>query len=294
MDFTNIFEHSSVIQLIQGALNEDIGTGDITTICTISPDDYQSAIILAKQDGIIAGLPLIPIIFHYLDTSARIEWLPTAQDGDYISKGTICGRCYARTNLLLPAERTILNFLQRLSGIATTTQLYVQAVSGTTTKICDTRKTLPGWRLLDKYAVSMGGGTNHRMGLYDMVMVKDNHRDAAGSLTNAIRFVHETLQNQSHIPVEVETRTLDDVHEVMQCFRAGLRVNRIMFDNFTAGDVEKALNIVEGGLITEVSGGITLHNILSFAQTGVDFISVGALTHSAPAMDISMKIQPSL
>lgn len=294
MGFTNIFEHSSVTQLIQSALNEDIGTGDITTFCTISPDDYQSAIILAKQDGIIAGLPLIPIIFHHLDSSTRVDWLPTAQDGDFISKGTICGRCYTRTNLLLPAERTILNFLQRLSGIATTTQLYVQAVNGTTTKICDTRKTLPGWRLLDKYAVTMGGGTNHRVGLYDMVMIKDNHRDAAGSLTKAIRAVHVTVQNQPHIPVEVETRTLDDVHEVMQCFGAGLRVNRIMFDNFTPSDVANALEIIQGRLTTEVSGGITLQNIHSYAQTGVDYISVGALTHSAPAMDISMKIQPSI
>ncbi len=289
---------SSVGRLVEIALQEDIGTGDVTSEAVISHNAYTNASFLAKQDGIICGLPIAELVFKrlqdgevgsYEDELSNITWTPLVAEGSFVTAGTVIASVEGTTQLLLQGERTALNFLQRMSGVASLTQRYTQALEGTNTHVCDTRKTIPAWRLLDKYAVKTGGGVNHRIGLYDMVMIKDNHRDAAGSITEALRCCNEALANRPSVPIEVETRTLEDVKEVLDCLESGLRVERIMFDNFTPFNVRKGVAAVERRLETEASGGITLASIRQYAETGVDFISIGALTHSAPALDISMK-----
>ncbi|MFM7157568.1 MAG: carboxylating nicotinate-nucleotide diphosphorylase, partial [Bacteroidota bacterium] len=212
-------------------------------------------------------------------------WIPKVQDGDVIEPGMVLATIDGEARDLLSGERTALNFMQRMSGIATLTAEYVHAIEGTGAKVLDTRKTIPGWRELDKYAVKTGGGTNHRMGLYDMAMIKDNHIAAAGGIREAIRFCKEYIPD--NIPIEVEADTIQDVIEILECGN----VQRILFDNFTIEQTKAAVSLVNKAVETESSGNITLQTIREYAMTGVDFISVGAITHSAPALDISLDIQ---
>jgi nicotinate-nucleotide pyrophosphorylase (carboxylating) len=308
-----LLHDSSITRLVQIALAEDLGDGDVTSEATIAPTARSTASFLFKQDGIVCGLPIAKMVFDAVDARFQAAfgdsdeedyvacgWEPLVDDGAHVATGTVVACVEGLTQVLLIAERTALNFVQRMSGVATQARVYTDAVAGTNAKVIDTRKTIPGWRRLDKYAVTVGGGTNHRMGLYDMAMIKDNHRDAAGSITNALMLCNQErnrLPENLRFPIEIETRDLVDVHEVLQCWQAGQEVHRIMFDNFTPFDVRRGVVMVreatrerEVFIETEASGGITLHTIRKFAETGVDFISVGALTHSAPALDISMKI----
>lgn len=274
---------ASILRLIQFALHEDIGTGDITTESIFDNDAIAGATIVAKQDGVICGMKIAELVFR--DFTIDMDWQPFCKDGDYVRKGTVIAQVEATSRILLSAERTALNFLQRMSGVATNARKYAQAVEGTGCRVLDTRKTIPGWRLLDKYAAKVGGATNHRYGLYDMVMIKDNHITAAGSIEKAIEIVLKETERYP-LPIEVETASLGDVARVLQV--GG--ITRIMFDNFTPDKVREGVEMVQGRFETEASGGITLENIRDYAETGVDFVSVGAITHSAAALDISMNI----
>ncbi|HRE58725.1 MAG TPA: carboxylating nicotinate-nucleotide diphosphorylase [Candidatus Kapabacteria bacterium] len=274
---------ASVLRLIQIALTEDIGTGDITAESIFDIDAIASASLLAKESGIICGLKIAELTFR--NFTIDMNWRTFCNDGDYVEKGSVIAQIEAPSRVLLSGERTALNFLQRMSGVATQANRYVRAIEGTGCRVLDTRKTIPGWRLLDKYAAKIGGATNHRYGLYDMVMIKDNHITAAGSIEKAIEIVIKETSNYP-LPIEVETATLGDVARVLQV--GG--ITRIMFDNFSVANVREAVKMVEGRFETEASGGINLQTIRDYAETGVDFVSVGAITHSAPALDISMNI----
>ncbi len=291
---TTTITRDAVLPLILSALQEDIATGDITSEAIFNADTSARAEFLVKQNGVVCGLDCARWVCEEVAVSSgdtTLHWSTFAADGDAVKSGTIVAHVEGTALTLLKLERTALNFMQRLSGVATLTRTYTRALEGTQTRVADTRKTIPGWRLLDKYAVRMGGGMNHRIGLFDMALIKDNHRDAAGSLTAAIRRCNEALKDTPQTPIEAETRHLDDVREVLACLDEGLCVERIMFDNFTPEEVRDAVRLVGGRTATEASGGITLENIRSFAEAGVDIISVGALTHSAPALDISMKFR---
>lgn len=278
----------SVLPLVQMALQEDIASGDITTESIFDAETPAEAAFLVKQNGVVSGLSVAAMVFDELSGGA-MRWEAFAVDGEYVRAGTVVARVAASTHTLLKGERTALNFMQRMSGVSTQTHRYAEAIAHTAAKVCDTRKTIPLWRLLDKYAVRMGGGINHRFGLFDMILIKDNHRDAAGSITEAVRRANSALHDRPNLRIEVETRTTADIHETLACLDAGLAVHTVMFDNFTPDLVRQGVEIVGNRLHTEASGGITLDNIRSYAETGINTISVGALTHSAPALDISMK-----
>lgn len=268
--------------LIETGLKEDVNTGDLTTDLLIPASIESTAILIAKDNGIIAGLKVAEAVFRKLDPT--IEFIANFSDGDHIRKGDLICTIKGAYRALLTGERLALNFLQRMSGIATETAKYVDAVKGFKTEILDTRKTVPGLRLLDKYAVKAGGGTNHRMGLYDMVMIKDNHISVAGGITKAIQAIRPFIQNQ--IKIEVETTSLDEVNEAMQ---AGADI--IMLDNMDIETMRKAVRIINGKAKVEASGNMTLERVREVASTGVDFISIGALTHSPSALDISLKFK---
>lgn len=259
---------------------EDIGPGDVTSRLTIPADRLCRARLLARTDGILAGINVCRQVFLALDRS--VQFAPRLKDGARFPKGRVLAEVRGRARPILAAERTALNFIQRLSGIASATRRFVDAVRGTTAVILDTRKTTPGWRALEKYAVRCGGGTNHRAGLHDMVLIKDNHIAAAGSIAAAIGRCR-----RSRLPIEVETQTLADVREAL---KAGAR--RILLDNMTAAQIEKAVALADGKARLEASGGVTLRNVRRIAETGVDCISVGAITHSAPAADIALDFLP--
>lgn len=266
--------------LIELAVAEDIGSGDATSQAVLAPDTALQAYIVAKAAGVIAGLPIAEAVFTRVDPTIRFH--PLRSDGDPVAPGDIVADLAGRAWGVLAAERTALNFLQHLSGIATLTRAFVNAVAGSHTIILDTRKTHPGYRLLEKYAVRMGGGQNHRLGLYDMVLIKDNHIEAAGSITTAVqraRAAHPDL------PLEVEVKNLDELREALE-----LPVDRIMLDNFDLEAIRAAVRIAAGRVPLEVSGGVSLERVAELAATGVDYISVGMLTHSAPALDISMEV----
>lgn len=275
---------SSLIRLIQFAIHEDLGTGDITSDLCIPREATAAARFLMKQDGVVCGMPLLPLVFRQFSSDVNIE--TRVSDGDVVSAGTVLATVDGPAYALLAGERTALNFLQRMSGVATLTRRYVQQIEGTTARILDTRKTIPGWRLLDKYSTRVGGAFNHRIGLFDMVMIKDNHITACGGIRQAVETVTSELHDRPTMKIEVEARSLDDVVEILHC--AG--VHRIMFDNFSPEQVAEGVRIVEGRLETEASGGISYQNIRQYAEAGVDYISVGAITHSATALDISMKL----
>lgn len=269
-------------QLIEQAISEDLGSGDGTTDATIPADSVSTAEFLAKQDLVLAGIDVAREVFRHLDPS--VSFTPLSKDGDKIKAGTVCARVSGKTRALLAGERVALNLLQHLSGIATLTAKYVERVRGTRAQIMDTRKTLPGFRKLEKYAVRMGGGKNHRMGLYDMVLIKDNHIKAAGGITAAVERVRARIQSAS--PIEVETGTVDEVKEALSA-----KADIIMLDNMPPALMREAVALIGGRAIIEASGNVSLENVRDIARTGVDRISVGAITHSATAADISMKIK---
>ena len=276
-------------EIITRALAEDIGDGDHTTLATITPDAPGKASLLAKQDGILCGAHLAEQIFHKVDPELDVAVF--IHDGAAITRGDIILEVSGRQASILKSERMVLNFMQRLSGIATATGIVVGKVAGLKTKILDTRKTTPMLRELEKYAVTAGGGENHRMGLYDMVMIKDNHVDYAGGIVNAIDAVQKyfTLTGKK-LKVEIEVR---DFEELTQVLGHGM-VDRIMLDNFSVADLKKAVQSIGGRFETEASGSITLDNVREYAETGVDFISVGALTHQIKSLDMSLKAAKNL
>lgn len=262
------------------ALEEDIGSGDVSA--ALFPESANAhAVILAKQSGIVAGLPVAESVFRQLDE--QLNWKAGKQDGEKVGGGETVVELSANLHAILGGERTVLNFLQRMSGIATMTHRFVQAVAGTKAKILDTRKTVPGLRVLDKYAVRAGGGSNHRFGLYDGVMLKDNHIRAAGSIVNAVRTMREQIPPT--LKVEVEVTTLKEVEEALS---AGAEI--IMLDNMSPTEMQKAVQLIEGRALVEASGGVSLENVREIAATGVDWISVGALTHSVRALDLSLEV----
>ena len=271
-------------QLIEAALQEDIGDGDHSTLSAIPADAKGKAVLKIKQAGAMAGMQVAEAIFRYKEPGAR--FIAFKKDGDTMSPGENAFEVIATVHTILQCERLVLNCMQRMSGIATLTRQYTDQLKGYATKLLDTRKTTPGFRLLEKEAVRIGGGHNHRMGLYDMIMLKDNHIDYCGGLEKAIDRAWQYVQQvKPGLRIEVETRSLDDVKKVV----AFGKVDRIMLDNFTPGQLSQALKIINGQYETEASGGITLENITEYAQTGVDYVSVGALIHQAVSLDLSLK-----
>lgn len=277
MDISNLDE------LILMALREDVGDGDHSTLACIPPTAQGKAKMVAKQDGILCGIEVAQRVFQLVNSDLKITL--TKHDGDAIVKGDLLMLVEGSSASILTAERTALNYIQRLSGIATETHRMVAMLEGLHTRLLDTRKTTPNMRLLEKYAVKCGGGTNHRIGLYDMVMLKDNHIDFAGGIEAAIDRTHDYLKsNNRNLRIEIEVRNLDELERVMQ--HGG--VDRIMLDNFDTETLRKAVQRIDGQYETEASGGITEATLRSYAETGVDFISVGALTHHIKSLDISL------
>lgn len=275
----------TVHDTIMAALAEDIGNGDHSSLACINPTIQGEMRLLAKADGIIAGIDVAREVLHCVDPDIKMEAFK--QDGDEIHKGDIVFIIRGSSQKMLTAERTLLNFMQRMSGIATTAKKYADVVKGTKTRILDTRKTTPNMRVFEKYAVQLGGCTNHRFGLFDMVMLKDNHIDFAGGIENAIDKTRKYLSdNNLDLKIEIETRNLEEVKRVL----AHGGVDRIMLDNFTPELVKEAVQLIDGKVETEASGNITLDNMRGYAEAGVDFISVGALTHHIASLDLSLKV----
>lgn len=268
-------------ELLRTALEEDIGAGDITTMPTVSPEVEGKGLFRAKRDGVVAGLFLLGKLFSLLDEHVRIRCL--CRDGDQVKQGTVVAEAEGPVRALLLGERTALNFLQRLSGTATLARRYVDAVEAFPCKIIDTRKTTPGLRTLEKYAVRMGGAMNHRIGLYDAALVKDNHIAASGSIVKAVQKIRRQAPFMARIEVECT-----DLKQIQEALDAGAEV--IMLDNMPTKEMADAVRLVKKRAWVEASGGITIERVREVAETGVDFISVGALTHSAPAIDFNMKI----
>ena len=268
---------NEILDCIRRALTEDIGTGDATTDAIVPPDATMRGQIIAKQDGIIAGLDVARAAYQLLDSD--VDFSAQLANGSRVTKGGILALVSGRTSSLLTAERTALNFLGRMSGIATLTRQFVDAVAGTRAVILDTRKTAPGLRLVDKLAVKLGGGGNHRIGLYDMILIKDNHIDYAGGIEEAVR---RARAFDSGLQIEVEARTLDDVNVALK-----LGVERILLDNMSVEMMAEAMTLTNGRAKLEASGNVTLETVRAIAETGVDYISVGALTHSAKVFDVS-------
>lgn len=270
--------------LIKNALAEDIGDGDHSTLSSIDANAKGKAILKIKEDGILAGVEVAKKIFTYVQPN--ILFTAYKKDGDQMKFGEIAFDVEANVHTILQAERLVLNTMQRMSGIATLTKKYTDKFKGYKTKLLDTRKTTPNFRLLEKEAVKIGGGTNHRFGLYDMIMLKDNHIDYCGGIEKAINKAYGYLQSKKmDLKIEVETRSIDDVEKVM----AVGKVNRIMLDNFTPEKIVEALQIIKGIYETEASGGIQFDNLESYAATGVDYISSGAIIHQAKSLDLSLK-----
>lgn len=270
-----------VEDIVENALREDIGPGDISTNFLIPEGKEVKAYLRAKENGIICGLHVAEVVFKKMNVN--IKWNSRFEDGAKVEKGNVVALIEGSYKVILTGERTALNFLQRLSGIATRTNQFVETVKQTKTKILDTRKTVPGLRLLDKYAVRTGGGTSHRIGLFDMVMVKDNHIKVAGGITNAVNKIKENIDSKTKI--EVETSTLDEVREAMN-----VGVDIIMLDNMSTEEMYEAVKLINRKAQVEASGNMTLERVKEVAETGVDFISVGELTHSVKALDIGLYI----
>lgn len=271
---------------IAAALLEDIGSGDHSTLAAIAPTAEGKAILKIKEAGILAGLDVAKAIFCHLQTDAQVELYK--KDGDIMCVGETAFEVKAKIHTILQAERLVLNTMQRMSGIATLTNEYVQLLKGYKTKILDTRKTTPLFRAYEKEAVRIGGGENHRMGLYDMVMLKDNHIDFCGGITAAVLKTNEYLKaNNLDLKIEVETRTIEDVKEVLEVGH----IHRIMLDNFHPDTATEAVALINGRYETEASGGINKDTIINYAKAGVDYISVGAIIHHAVSLDLSLKAQ---
>lgn len=271
-------------KLIGRYLSEDIGDGDHSSLACIPSDATGKAKLLVKQEGIVAGLKVASILFNTVDDDLKIEF--SASDGEKINPGQEIFLVTGSIQSILKSERLALNILQRMSGIATSTHQYTQKLEGLKTKILDTRKTTPGFRIFEKEAVRIGGGTNHRMGLYDMIMLKDNHIDYSGGIENAINRSRKYLsENNLDLKIEIEARNINDVRRIVSY--GG--IDRIMLDNFSVSETSAAVNIIAGRFEIESSGGITLETIRSYAECGVDYISVGALTHHIKSLDMSLK-----
>lgn len=271
-------------RLIDLAFAEDIGDGDHTTLCCIPDDAMGKSHLLIKEEGILAGVEVAKRVFARFDPTMQVEVL--INDGVHVKVGDIAMIVTGKVRSLLQTERLMLNIMQRMSGIATMTNKYVERLKGTHTHVLDTRKTTPGLRMLEKQAVKIGGGMNHRIGLFDMILLKDNHVDFAGGIANAINRCHEYLREKGlDLKIEIEVRNFDELQQAMDC--GG--INRIMLDNFSVPDTKKAVELIAGRFETESSGGITFDTIRDYAECGVDFISVGALTHSVKGLDMSFK-----
>lgn len=270
--------------IISNAIYEDIGNGDHSSLSCIPENAIGKAQLLIKQEGILAGMEIAKKVFSKIDSSLSMEQF--LFDGNSIHIGDRAFIISGKVHSILKAERLVLNIMQRMSGIATVTREYVNKLAGTKAKILDTRKTTPGIRILEKMAVKIGGGENHRMGLYDMIMLKDNHVDFAGGIEAAIQKANHYLkQNNKNLQIEIEARNLDEVKQILKTGK----VNRIMLDNFTPEQTKEAVELINGKYETESSGGITLDTIRNYAECGVDYISVGALTHHIKSLDMSLK-----
>lgn len=278
------FSTPSVTDFIKRSLQEDVGSGDHSSLASIPTGKQGKARLIFKEDGIVAGIELAIQIFKTVDNALKIEVFK--KDGDLVNYGDIGLHVSGSVHSILVSERLVLNCMQRLSGIANITNKIVKKIEGTNTKLLDTRKTTPGLRMFEKWAVTVGGGYNHRFGLYDMIMLKDNHVDYAGGITKAVESTVDYLsKNKLKLAIEVETRNLEEVKEAL----ALDAVDRIMFDNFSPELMKEAVQLVNHKKETEASGGITIENVRNYAETGVDFISIGALTHSIKSLDISLK-----
>ena len=275
----------SINEFIESALKEDVGDGDHTSLACISSDAVGKGIVRAKQDGIVAGIVLADQVFIHVDNTLVVDTL--VNDSAIVKKGQELIRIEGKVQSILTAERLVLNCMQRMSGIATKTNHFVQLIKGTKAKIMDTRKTTPNCRFYEKWAVQLGGGVNHRFGLYDMILIKDNHVDASGGIEPAITRANNYLhQGKKDLEIEIETRSFTEIEQVLQTGK----VQRIILDNFSIEDLRKAVKMINGKFITEASGGVNENNIRQIAETGVDYISVGALTHSFNSLDISLKL----
>lgn len=270
--------------LLELAFAEDIGDGDHTTLCSIPASEVGSSKLLIKEEGILAGVDVAKDVFYKFDPELKVEVF--IEDGAHVKPGDVAFVITGKVQSLLQTERLVLNLMQRMSGIATITNKYVKLLEGTKTKVLDTRKTTPGLRMLEKQAVKIGGGENHRIGLFDMILLKDNHVDFAGGIKNAITRAKQYLKEKNKdLKIEIEVRNFDELNEALNV--GG--VDRIMLDNFTVEDTRKAVEIVNGRVELESSGGITFETIRDYAVTGVDYVSVGALTHSVKSLDMSLK-----
>lgn len=278
----------NTLEFIEAALSEDVGSGDHSTLSCIPASAKGKAVLKIKEAGILAGVAMAQAIFHYLEPEAMFTFYKS--DGDSIVPGDVAFEVSASVRTILKAERLALNCMQRMSGIATLTRQYVDAVQEYRSEILDTRKTTPLFRMHEKEAVRIGGGCNHRMGLYDMIMLKDNHIDFCGGIEKAIEKANEYIKsNNLDLQIEIETRSIDDVKRVL----ATGNVQRIMLDNYEPAMISEALALINGQYETEASGGITLENVREYAATGVDYISIGAITHHAVSLDLSLKAQLS-
>lgn len=270
--------------LIDLSFSEDIGDGDHTTLCCIPDDAMGKSQLIIKEDGILAGIRIAKEVFHRFDASMQVQVL--IEDGSHVKKGDVAMIVTGKVRSLLQTERLMLNIMQRMSGIATMTAKYVDRLKGTNTRVLDTRKTTPGMRMLEKEAVKIGGGVNHRIGLFDMILLKDNHIDFAGGIANALdRCAEYQREKGLHLKVEIEVRSFDEIRQVLN--HGG--VDRIMLDNFSVEDTRKAVEMINHRYETESSGGIMIDTLRDYAECGVDYISVGALTHSVAGLDMSFK-----
>lgn len=277
-------EKELVDKLIDLSFAEDIGDGDHTTLCCIPEEASGKSRMIIKEEGILAGVKIAEEVFNRFDSTLKVEIL--INDGTKVKPGDVAMVVEGSVRSLLQTERLMLNIVQRMSGIATITHKYMELLKGTKAKVLDTRKTTPGMRILEKMAVKIGGGENHRIGLFDMILLKDNHVDFAGGISNAIDRCHEYLEAKNKdLKIEIEVRSIDELNQVLE--HGG--VNRIMLDNFSVEDTRMAVDLIGGKYEIESSGGITLDTIRSYAECGVDYISVGALTHSVKSLDISFK-----
>jgi nicotinate-nucleotide pyrophosphorylase (carboxylating) len=281
---------AKLYKLAEAALQEDVGDGDHSTLCCIPANSKGKAILKIKQEGILAGVAVAEKIFKYKKPSAR--FIQHKKDGDEMKWGEVAFEVETGVHTILQCERLVLNIMQRMSGIATQTRQYTDKIKGYKTKLLDTRKTTPNFRLLEKEAVRIGGGLNHRFGLYDMIMLKDNHIDYCGGLEQAINRAWEYVQRyKPHLKIEVETRSLDDIKKVVAVAKG--KVHRIMLDNFNPKQIQEGLKVIDGAFETEASGGINLDTIQQYAETGVDYVSVGGLIHQARSLDLSLKAEIS-
>ncbi len=279
----SVADHPHVRRLIELALEEDMPHGDLTTDCALRGSEYEEGVFRLKSDGVVAGLPLVEAVLHRIDPT--LGWECHVDDGDHAGEGAALATVAGRATSILAAERTALNFLQRLSGIATATFELVRVVSHTKARVCDTRKTLPGWRLLDKYAVRMGGGANHRFSLSDGILIKDNHVEACGGIKPAVAAARARAPHL--LRIEVECGSLEQVQDALDA-----ETDVILLDNMDPPMLRRAVELVNGRALLEASGGVTLATAKQVAEAGVDLISVGSLTHSVTALDISLDFVP--